>query len=546
MNKKGLVALVNIIFFSFIFFTVVNAQDMGDLTLSITPPLIKNNVSPGQVWRSAIKVVNNNAVAVEVYTEVVDFRSNNENGKVEFIRDQGQLDLYKNHLLSQWVDIDSGPYSITPGQSADIPFTVVVPETADPGGHYAAILVGTKPPVETGGGSSIKVSSQLASLILLRINGEEKEEGQIREFSTSEKFYFNPRVNFKLRFENTGNVHLLPRGEIRVENIFGEEKGTIKLNHNTEFGNVLPEGIRAWNFEWQSEKGLSNMGRYRATLVLSYGEKASETIEQVLYFWVVYPKVLLITVGSVLFIVLLIIFFVRRYIRKSILMTQAQLGLVAPSAGGGGRGTKVMPAINDDKFFKARVKAGASSVSIPETAGGWDWLNLKKLLAVIVAAIIILSGLLFYLYFQGDSAGRLTEITENPAPAENQEASEVLIVNQEDGGQTSTSAPVKIVPETEKSEPAAAASLTVKVLNGSGTPGLAGIVAKKLEDKSYNIRETGNADNFDYTGLTIRYKKGREAEAEAMGKIFNIKTTLVETEETDVDLVVIAGRGYED
>ena len=279
MNKKGLVALVNIIFFSFIFFTVVNAQDMGDLTLSITPPLIKNNVSPGQVWRSAIKVVNNNAVAVEVYTEVVDFRSNNENGKVEFIRDQGQLDLYKNHLLSQWVDIDSGPYSITPGQSADIPFTVVVPETADPGGHYAAILVGTKPPVETGGGSSIKVSSQLASLILLRINGEEKEEGKIREFSTSEKFYFNPDIDKFSRFTVIFRGQFLPESgveyAIKAAKIL-EANIDIKfkiLGSGQEFGKVkkLAEGLKINNFEFLPRVEYKELPQFIASLDVCLG-----------------------------------------------------------------------------------------------------------------------------------------------------------------------------------------------------------------------------------------------------------------------------------
>ncbi|MFH0892551.1 MAG: LytR C-terminal domain-containing protein [Candidatus Falkowbacteria bacterium] len=531
MNKLKLTTSLGFILLIFVFCGTVQAQDLGNLTLSITPPLIKNNVSPGQVWRTAVKVVNNNSVPMDIYTEVVDFRSGDETGKVEFIRDQGQLDLYRDHLLSQWIDMDAGPHPIAPGQSLDIPFTITVPDSAGPGGHYAAILAGTKPPEKTSGGSSIKVSSQLASLILLRINGEEKEEGSIREFSAAKSVYFQPRVDFKIRFQNTGNVHLLPRGEIGVYDMFGSEKGNIKLNENTEFGNVLPESIRTWNFEWTGEKRLTAMGRYRATLILSYGDRASETLDHTLYFWVVYPKILLITLGSISLFVLLLIFFIRRYIRKSILATQAQLGIA-------NTGIKGIP---------ARTAAGTTVVKTDKL----NWTNFKKLIIGISVFTILAIGLSFYWYFNGDSESRITEtLNEEPAP---EEGANGRVAPDEAAVEIIESGAVNEIPmpaEPENIEalpaPAAPADLSVKALNGSGLPGLAGAVAKKLEGGGYEVRETGNADNFDYSNLTIRHKPGLKAEAEALGKIFKTPATLTEGENMDVDLIVIAGKGYED
>jgi len=530
MNKFKLTISFSFVLLIFVFCSAVYAQDMGNLTLSITPPLIKNNVSPGQVWRSAVKVVNNNSVPMDIYTEVADFRSGDETGKVEFIRDQEQLDLYRDHLLSQWIDMDAGPHPIAPGQSLDIPFTITVPDTAGPGGHYAAILAGTKPPEKTSGGSSIKVSSQLASLILLRINGEEKEEGLIREFSAARSVYFQPRVDFKIRFQNTGNVHLLPRGEIGVYDMFGSEKGNIKLNENTEFGNVLPESVRTWNFEWTGEKRITAMGRYRATLVLSYGDRASETLDHTLYFWVVYPKILLITVGSISLFVFLLIFFIRRYIRKSILATQAQLGIA-------GTGVSGIP---------ARTPAGIPAAKTDKL----NWRNFKKLIIGISVFTILVIGLSFYWYFGGETESMITE-TRNEEPAAEGEANgqnapeeaAVEIIESEAVNEV----PMPAEPENTLAlpAPAAPADLSVKAFNGSGLPGLAGAVAKKLEGGGYEVRETGNADNFDYSGLTIRYKPGLKAEAEALGKIFKTPTVLIEAGNIDVDLIVIAGKGYQ-
>ena len=55
-----------------------------------------------------------------------------------------------------------------------------------------------------------------------------------------------------------------------------------------------------------------------------------------------------------------------------------------------------------------------------------------------------------------------------------------------------------------------AADLNVQVLNGSGTVGAAGETATFLKDKGYKNVTTGNADNFDYTGVTVQIKDSQK------------------------------------
>ena len=156
-------------------------------------------------------------------------------------------------------------------------------------------------------GSSIKISSLLASLILLNVDGEVNENGRIREFSTDKKLYSEPKVDFSVRFENIGNVHIQPQGEIRIFNFWDKDCGVIQINHNTTFGNVLPQGIRKWNFSWEGEKNLLEMGRYKAVMVLGYGERERETIDQTLYFWVIYTKPLLMMIGGLLLFIIIMV-----------------------------------------------------------------------------------------------------------------------------------------------------------------------------------------------------------------------------------------------
>lgn len=51
--------------------------------------------------------------------------------------------------------------------------------------------------------------------------------------------------------------------------------------------------------------------------------------------------------------------------------------------------------------------------------------------------------------------------------------------------------------------------LSVTVQNGSGTAGVGAKAADVLKGVGYNVVATGNADNFNYTNVTIQVKAGK-------------------------------------
>ena len=326
ITKISIISLLIII----ILFNIkpILAQNSNNIALTITPPLIKINMNPGETWSSSIKIINNNAQKLTVYTQVLDFKGDDKGG-VKFIKDYNN-ELSKNersHLLSQWIEINQEPINLEPYQSNDIFFTIKVPEQAEPGGHYAAILTGTKATKKIEEGSSIGISSMLTSLIMLKINGEINEKGRIEEFSTDKKFYQTPEIDFTVRFANLGNVHLQPQGEIIIYNFLGKVKKTIPINQKSDFGNVLPDNTRKWQFNWKGENSLLDMGRFKADLVLTFGEEAKQNSFQTLYFWVINLKPILIILSILLFFLFLIIYFTRLYIKKSVAMVQKQVEL---------------------------------------------------------------------------------------------------------------------------------------------------------------------------------------------------------------------------
>lgn len=61
-------------------------------------------------------------------------------------------------------------------------------------------------------------------------------------------------------------------------------------------------------------------------------------------------------------------------------------------------------------------------------------------------------------------------------------------------------------------------TLSIAVVNGSGIEGTAGKAATILKDLGYNVASTGNADNFNYVGVTIKVKKEKNNFIELLKK----------------------------
>ena len=322
---KALRYFIFFVFLWWIFIAPVSA-DSGRVSLSITPPLIKINMNPGEGWSSSVKIVNNNEASTTVYADIVDFKSG-EDGGVEFV--QGSQNNYQ-FSLSSWVSVSKDPINLGPYETKEVPFTINVPADGEGGGHYAAILTGTKPPEEKTGGSSIKISSVLASLLMLNVKGDILEEGGIREFFSNKEYYTTNKIKLNLRFKNTGTVHLQPQGEIKIYNMFGKERGVIPINQGSEFGNVLPKSERKWVFDWTAENNFFETGRYRAEVFLSYGDSVKQSASSSIYFWIIDIKTTAIIFGIIFGLLLILFLFIRFNIKRAVRFAQKDLVGITP------------------------------------------------------------------------------------------------------------------------------------------------------------------------------------------------------------------------
>jgi hypothetical protein len=316
LNKFSFLLLFGLIFgLCFVVPTVVFASQ----TLTISPTLFNAKVAPGQSWSSAIKVINGNDYPITVYPGVTDFAVNNETGRPELV----PLDVSVNQgdiTLSSWVSLEQTEVLIPARQSVSVPFTMTVPFDAPPGGHYAAILISTRPGEATPNTSQVSTAQILTSLLFLKVDGNIIEQASIREFSTK-RIVQKPETTFTVRIQNEGNVHIQPQGEIKIFNMWGAERGIIPINQQTQYGLVVKESIRKFEFTWESTTSLFDLGRYQAVLTLGYGDEGRKFINQTTNFWVIPYTTIGIVFGGFLAIVWLVSLFIRLYIRRMLALS---------------------------------------------------------------------------------------------------------------------------------------------------------------------------------------------------------------------------------
>jgi hypothetical protein len=213
------------------------------------------------------------------------------------------------------VTLSNKPITLQAHERANLQFAINVPaEKAQPGGHFGAILLSTEPPSAQGG--KIGITSQIASLVFVKVSGELREQASIAEFGFKEKkiWYNYLPVDFYLRFENSGNTHLRPTGNLFIKDWTGRQVASLKVNES--FTSVLPLSIRRYEFGWQNvnaPEGASELwkewhnfafGKYTATLVLNYGG-GNQVLSEVREF-TVWPWRLLAMFGAAVLLVLLI------------------------------------------------------------------------------------------------------------------------------------------------------------------------------------------------------------------------------------------------
>ncbi len=281
--------------------------------LTISPPAREFTGDPGEVISAQLKLYNETEKDLSLKTFMMEFQAGeDESGDPELIEKDPQDD---SPSAVDWITINKGPIQVNTHEWKVIPFTISIPQDAEPGGYYPVIFFNE----EGKDGGNVSLTHGAGELLLIRVSGEVQQEGDVKDFyvrnfeKDKKAFFRQMPAYFYTRIENKGNVHFKPEGTVKVRSMLGKETELELVNTNSG-GNVLPQSIRKYETLWGTEAAVKELkemgffararyqmknfhfGRYTAevTAALPLGEKEVARVS----FWMIPLELLIIVVIS--------------------------------------------------------------------------------------------------------------------------------------------------------------------------------------------------------------------------------------------------------
>ena len=277
-------------------------------TLKVSPLRTDVTADPGETKTVKIIVTNPSNAEVSVKPIQNDFVADDkEDGSPAIILDENEYSK-SNSLKRFLVPLES--FNLAGGETKVVEATINVPSNAEAGGYFGAIRFA---PTAPDSGGQVNMSPSVASIILLRVNGQVSEKLELTDFQVLQDnkatnyLLSDQSVSMLVRFKNNSKVQLAPFGSISVQ------KGD-KVVYNANFNNseqkdmVLPASARRWEVPL---KDIDGFGKYTVSATFTYGS-ANQTLEATQVFWVIpLPIIIGSVIGLAVVIGLIVLLIVR-------------------------------------------------------------------------------------------------------------------------------------------------------------------------------------------------------------------------------------------
>lgn len=258
---------------SLAWFTAVPASALqpGDVVMSLNPSERDLELEPGKAYNSSVKVTNIGRLAFDVKASVSPYYVSDDDYTPDFNSESSYAKLHS------WIKLEKDLYHLEPAASAEVKFTVTVPEDAVSGGQYAAIMLLSDSGEKDD--SAVQVHGQLAAIIYGHIDGGEiVQQGELLQHDLP-RFVFDKNLSISQTVKNTGNVDFRVRQTLIVRDFFSnreiinadsvDENGKL-IGYN--LASVLPGTSRTGILTWSNPPllGLFNVTQEIAFLDQTY------------------------------------------------------------------------------------------------------------------------------------------------------------------------------------------------------------------------------------------------------------------------------------
>lgn len=305
MNAKSKLFLL-ILASTFCLFSsgAVHAQAQKGITVSPSVIHIDLATDPAQY---ELTYINNTNYTVTLTLSVQDFSELNDNYQINYLSPKDAAN-YK-YSLSSWINFENSNLELNPGEQKTVN-VFIDKDRITKGGHYAAILAQIGNPDNN---KPSNVNAVLASLLFVRANtGYEVEDGQIITFQPSRDWLDFPN-SFIVRFQNNGNVYVVPYGLVKIYDPLGNQVAQSPFNISSL--DALPQSIRRYDVSIEPIQKVLLPGFYTADVSLHFGNANKQISTKVRFFS--QGSFDFVKIGFGLIIILILIFYLRkRFVKK--------------------------------------------------------------------------------------------------------------------------------------------------------------------------------------------------------------------------------------
>ncbi|MBP7928182.1 hypothetical protein KAZ57_03475 [Patescibacteria group bacterium] len=294
--------------------------DDSALNLTISPTFLQFETDPSVSKTTELKLRNNGTSPEALKITVGKFKIDSTGEKPEL------LDISENDETTAWLNIEQTEFVLEPQTWKSLRVTYSPPQGAALSYYYVIYLSRTNQNITPG---TANVVGSPAILVLTTVNSPNaRKELQLESFVAKNGFVEYLPQEFEVKIKNTGNVNVIPAGNIFVDSSATQDIAVLSINPTSKV--VLPNSTRTFNVLWddgfplKTDKLIWNfenvakfrLGRYSANALVVYDNGLRDVpIESTLSFWV-FPITLMLVAIGVLMIPALITYIFMKILSK--------------------------------------------------------------------------------------------------------------------------------------------------------------------------------------------------------------------------------------
>lgn len=276
----------------------------GDTAMTVSPMRRDAVLNPGETYHGSLWITNPSVAVHDLYYKLTIkpfYVDENYNPVYE--------DMDGNSEIAKWLTLDSPARgAVKPNETAKVDYTINVPLDAPVGGQYVSIVVSTDFEAAASEGINIGEVMSIAHLVLARIGGEERIEGEVVGAGV-DSLVMDGKIKAYSLLKNTGNVHAMATYKLEVSPIFSPD-ALYSNEEAPETHYVLPDRTYYNETVWDQ---TPMVGIFDVVYAVEYQGETTEIAKVV----IVCPLWLMVALGLLLVaIVIRIIYTVKRRAKK--------------------------------------------------------------------------------------------------------------------------------------------------------------------------------------------------------------------------------------